>query len=158
MSVRALEPSEWRVFRDLRLRALAESPDAFGAQLGDVLDRPDALWQERVAGRGPIFAAYDEGVPVGVGGAFPRPDEGRAMIWGMWVDPAARGRGHARRLLAALVEWIRDAGFPVVELHVTQGNDEARRLYLAAGFTPTGDWESLRESSPLRIELLRRPL
>lgn len=158
VSVRALGPGDWRVFRELRLRALAESPDAFGAQLADVMDRPDALWQERVTGPGPILAAYDEGVPVAIGGAFPRPDEGRAMIWGMWVDPAARGRGHARRLLTALVGWVRDAGFPVVDLHVTEGNDEARRLYVAAGFTPTGDWESLRDGSPLQIELLRRPL
>ena len=33
MIVRTLESSEWPTYRDLRLRALAESPDAFGSTL-----------------------------------------------------------------------------------------------------------------------------
>src|SRR5262245_50792262 len=40
---------EWRVYRDLRLRALADSPDAFGSTLAEETDRPDAEWARRLA-------------------------------------------------------------------------------------------------------------
>ena len=51
------------------------------------------------------------------------------MVWGMWTAPEARGRGHARALLDRLVDHARARGVTTVELHVTEGNDTARRLY-----------------------------
>ena len=44
MRIRELERREWALYRELRLRALAESPDAFGRRLVDELARPDAEW------------------------------------------------------------------------------------------------------------------
>lgn len=38
-SVRILVPGEWRTYRDLRLRALADSPDTFGRMLAEERDR-----------------------------------------------------------------------------------------------------------------------
>jgi len=35
IAVRVLDESEWPLYRDVRLRALAESPDAFTATLAD---------------------------------------------------------------------------------------------------------------------------
>jgi hypothetical protein len=35
ITVRVLDESEWRLYRDLRLRALEESPESFSAQLAD---------------------------------------------------------------------------------------------------------------------------
>jgi len=42
-------PHEWRIYRDLRLRALADSPDAFGSTFERERDRPDAEWADRLA-------------------------------------------------------------------------------------------------------------
>ena len=39
--------------------------------------------------------------PVAVGGLFD--NDGVCQVWGMWTDPAHRGRGHARRILDALI-------------------------------------------------------
>ena len=75
----------------------------------------------------------------------------------MWTDPAVRGTGVGRQLLGTLVAWAQGAG-RTPYLHVTEGNDGARALYVSFGFVPTGVWEPLRDGSPLRIEemVLRR--
>ncbi|MCA9712598.1 MAG: hypothetical protein KDK70_42615, partial [Myxococcales bacterium] len=70
-SVRRLEPSEWRVYRELRLRALAESPDAFGSTLARERERSDEQWQARVAegARSPSslgLVAEVDGEPIGL--------------------------------------------------------------------------------------------
>jgi ribosomal protein S18 acetylase RimI-like enzyme len=89
-----------------------------------------------------------------MGGLFAPEDAGDAFVWGMWVAPEARGRGLGQSILRTLLEHAEQLGRTVL-LHVTAGNDGARRLYEANGFEPTGEWEPLREGSPLQIELLR---
>jgi hypothetical protein len=47
-SIRRFAPHEWSVYRDLRLTALADSPDAFGRTLAEEQDRTDAEWANRL--------------------------------------------------------------------------------------------------------------
>jgi hypothetical protein len=47
--IRTFVPHEWSTYRDLRLRALADSPDAFGSTLAEEQDRSDAEWSRRLA-------------------------------------------------------------------------------------------------------------
>ena len=68
-----------------------------------------------------------------MGGVFTPPDSAVAYVWGMWTAPEARGRGYASGLLADLVNLCR-ARHLGVRLHVTEGNQAARRLYTAHGF------------------------
>jgi len=146
-----LGPEDWETFKDVRLRALADSPDAFGVLLADVQDRPEEEWRERLTATNPTFAVIEEDRPVAMAGGFAVPDSDVAMVWGMWTAPEARGQGHGRALLAEVVAWglslDRD-----VHLHVTEGNAVARALYVGAGFEPTGEWHPLREGATLRIE------
>jgi len=59
------------------------------------------------------------------------------QIQGVYVDPAARGRGLAAPGMAAVVDAaLRDIA-PVVSLYVNAGNDAARAAYLRAGFVQT---------------------
>lgn len=44
MRVRELESGEWSLFRELRLRSLADSPDAFARRFVDEEAQPDAHW------------------------------------------------------------------------------------------------------------------
>ena len=150
-------PDDWPLVKDIRLRALADAPDAFGMTLAQSAAQPDEEWRERLSGPSPTVLALDDGRPVAMGGGFLVPDSDVAMVWGMWTEPAARGRGLGRRILATVVDWAHGAG-RTPYLHVTEGNEVARAAYVAAGFEPTGTWEPLREGSPLRIEemVLRR--
>ena len=42
--VRNIRPEDWHVWRDLRLQALADSPDAFGETLNHAIQRSDSEW------------------------------------------------------------------------------------------------------------------
>ena len=54
------------------------------------------------------------------------------------VDPARRRRGHARKLLGAILEDGRSRGLRSVTLEVRPTNDEARMLYESFGFKVVG--------------------
>lgn len=162
--VRRFAPEEWRVYRDLRLHALQESPDAFGSTHVHEARRSDSEWAARLA-RG-VHSSSDlpavaevNGEPCGL--AWTRIDETApdiAHLYQMWVAPAWRGHGVGRGLLDAAVAWARLAGARVLELSVTSGNSKARRLYERAGFRPTGELGPLRPGSPLDSETMHLSL
>jgi ribosomal protein S18 acetylase RimI-like enzyme len=144
-----LDPDHWELLRDVRLRALADSPDAFGSPYDREAAFTEQDWRRRLVG--PVCAVLVAGWPVAMGGAFTR--DGRLQIWGMWTDPDHRGRGHARRLLHGLLGDSLAEG-QTVALHVNTTNDLARRFYESFGFAGTGELESLRPGSDQRIELM----
>ena len=52
----------------------------------------------------------------------------------VYVDPAARRRGIADRLLQLALLWMRENGLRASEVFVTESNGDARRSYERAGF------------------------
>jgi predicted GNAT family acetyltransferase len=148
-TLRRLGPDDWEDFRDIRLRSLADSPDAFGSTLERELGFTEADWRRRLGG--PVYVVDDQH-PVAVGGIFD--NDGTPHVWGMWTDPAHRGRGHARAILDALIPPDTRA-----QLDVNVANGGARTAYERYGFVATGHLEPLRPGSDQRIErmVLRRP-
>jgi len=62
-----------------------------------------------------------------------------AMIWGVYVTPAARGRGCARAVVSRAMEVARSwAGIGSIHLAVNANAPEARRLYGSLGFLEWG--------------------
>ena len=49
VEIRRISIDQWEVLRDLRLRALAEDPDAFGMTFGDASGQSDAEWRDSMA-------------------------------------------------------------------------------------------------------------
>ena len=49
MEIRPIRADEGLQLRDLRLRAIADTPAEFGETLAQVQARPEAFWHERVA-------------------------------------------------------------------------------------------------------------
>ncbi len=158
--VRRLRPDEWRELRALRLRALADAPDSFGATLAEEEAEPDAVWQRRAStGDRVVIVAERDGRLVGMASGGPAPtDEPAAGLYAMWVEPAARGTRIAEAIVAAVVEWAREAGYPVLGLGVTTTNARAIALYDRLGFVDTGRHFPLREGSDLQIQVMVRPL
>lgn len=161
MDVRTPQPDEWRAVRALRLRALADTPDAFGSTLARETAEPEDDWRAHWLELPGTLAliAEDEGRLVGM--AFGRPsrdDTGVAGLYGMWVDPIARRLGVGATLVGAVVTWARTSGFHTVELGVTLSNPGAVAFYAALGFVDTGQRYPLREGSDLTIQIMTRAL
>lgn len=142
MRVERVGPDEWELFRGIRLRSLADAPDAFGSTLEREEGFDEADWRRRLTG--PVYAVLDP-EPVAVGGLFA--GHGVPQVWGMWTDPDHRHRGHARRVLDALLPPGSSA-----QLDVNVANDCARATYLRYGFVSTGRIQPLRPGSAERTE------
>jgi GNAT superfamily N-acetyltransferase len=141
MEVRPLEASEAELFHAFRLRGLRECPEAFGS----TFEEESVMPPETVRGRFPcaednfVLGAFDrEGRLVGVAGFYREKHlkvRHTGVVWGMYVEPAARGRGVGKALLAAVVGSAQGLeGLERVVLDVVVGVEAARRLYLSQGF------------------------
>lgn len=153
--IRVFGASEWRLYRRLRLRALEDSPEAFGSTVANARARPDSFWQERL--RSGTTSGYDqplcahvkgEGVGLAWGSAGP-PNLENAHLFQMWVASERRSEGIGRALLEAVISWARSSGAEFLHLGVTCGNSAAAHLYRQAGFSSLGEPEPLRPGSQL---------
>jgi GNAT superfamily N-acetyltransferase len=155
--IRRLRPDEAGLFRDLRLRALEESPASFADTATEVAAQPPEYWDKLTASvtrpDGQVmFVAEDEGQPIGfVFGLFDRDDTTLGHLGGMWVHPAARRRGVGRALAEAVIAWGRERKLRGLELWVTEGNRGALDLYGALGFTATGEEDVLPSDPSFRV-------
>ncbi len=162
MRVRPLRSDEAALFKQLRLRALADSPDAFAQTLAAAEAEPEAYWAALTRsvtepGRQVMFVVEDGALALGL--AFGlldarNPDTGR--VGGMWVDPPCRGRGAGQALLDALLAWARGLGLSHLELWVTEGNASALALYRKAGFVETGAVDRLPSNPRLQTIQMAR--
>lgn len=160
MYIRRVRSSEWEALRDVRLRALADAPDAFGTTHAEALARPEQWWREWAATSAEsesqaMVLAWDGDDAVGIAGVFATEDVWQVIS--MWVDPRARGGGVGRALLDAVVAWARGQEHRTIRLSVTDGNDGARRLYERYGFRDTGITEPLRSNASLVVRELELP-
>jgi ribosomal protein S18 acetylase RimI-like enzyme len=158
MEVRRTRTADWEALRDLRLRALADAPDAFASTLETETAFPAEEWRRRAAG-GPgsaRFIASEAGAGVGLAAIFAEPaTPGRMHLVSMWVDPCHRRRGLARALVDQALGWAVEARAREVILWVVDGNTAARRLYERAGFRPTGERQPLPSNPDLTESMLR---
>ncbi|MFM2399555.1 MAG: hypothetical protein RL341_1712 [Pseudomonadota bacterium] len=163
--VRPFLAAEWRLYRELRLRSLADSPDAFGSTLALEQGRADEHWAQRLAG-GCDGAAWNLAVLAQVDG------QGAGLAWGrieperpdaanlyqMWVAPQARGMGAGGKLLDAVITWAALRRVRTLYLGVTCGETPAQRMYARAGFRAVGSPELLRADSTLLAQNMQLDL
>ncbi|HEX7037880.1 MAG TPA: GNAT family N-acetyltransferase [Pseudomonadales bacterium] len=160
VSIRCFRREEWPVYRALRLRALADAPDAFGSTYAAARQRPDSAWAQRLDHDPnvdlPLTAEVGDTLGGLAWGHIDPADPATVHLYQMWVAPEHRGRGIGAALLARVVDWARERGARRVALAVTCGNSPARRLYERAGFRPVGQPEPLRPGSDLRVQPMER--
>src|SRR5262249_4593272 len=121
--LRRVQAADWEALRAVRLRSLADAPDAFATTHAEAVARPEKWWRDwgarTACDRGQaMFLAWDGADAIGIGGAYGGP--ARFDVVSMWTDPAWRGRGVGAALLQAAIAFAGDA--PVF-LSVTENND-----------------------------------
>jgi GNAT superfamily N-acetyltransferase len=152
--VRYADADDLDLWRTVRLRSLADSPDAFGSTLEREQAFTEDDWLARLSPPA-VLVLDDGGDPIGLGAGFEvRP--GVLLVVAMWVDPAWRGHGLSRRVLDLVVDWAREHDLEV-ELDVTRDNPAGRAAYERYGFVYTGDQEPLREGSPIVMDRMVLP-
>ena len=136
--LRAQTADDWAQWKDLRLAALADAPEAFHSLLSDWIGADEARWRGRLEVPGRHLVADLDGRPAGMASGTLPDQAGICDLLSLWVAPFARGRGVGDALVGAIVDWAGEQGAERVALHVVEGNDVASGLYLRNGFVDCG--------------------
>ena len=152
-NVRGFDAGEWPLYRELRLKALADSPDSFGGTWTEEKDRPEEEWSTRLKEwtTSPdchAMLALAGGKPAGL--LFARlegEDQRNVHLYSMWIDPLFRRAGLGGLLVSSVVAWSRQRAAQVLHLRVAEKNSAAIGLYERIGFRRTSERAPLRESS-----------
>lgn len=158
--IRGVTSDDWAILREIRLRALLDSPDAFGSTYAETTAFGEDVWRKRAGGGSMFFACVDgqPDEPVGVAGGYVE-ESGEVRLVSMWVAPEGRGQAVGAALIEAVAEWaatVRHAD--ILHLWVTENNKPARRLYERAGFRATGVSQPLPSNPALSEIAMSRPI
>jgi len=161
--IRTIGAEEWPVWRDLRLRALADAPDAFRPTLEEESNQPDQWWDELIRAtvehpRGGLWVAWADEDAVGM--LFGRVDDEHTVleIGAMWVAANVRRHGVGTGLIEAAIDWARGFGVSEASLWATEHNAEAAAFYRRHGFQSTEETDGLRPGSHLTVRKLKTVL
>ena len=146
VTIRPTHELDAAAYRELRLSALQEHPEAFGMDYVTSAAQPIEHWQERMrSGAGGehgityVAEAGDNllGMTTLVRGDLAKTRHA-GNIYAVYTHPDWRGIGVADALLSACVEYARELGLRVLRLAVVTTNASAIRLYARHGFTVYG--------------------
>ncbi|MFC3768920.1 GNAT family N-acetyltransferase [Paenibacillus sp. GCM10012303] len=146
MNIRLLNDSDAQVYREVRLRALKNDPDAFGSTYEQEETKPLEHIIERIHHTKDKFTLGcfdDSNTLVGIVN-FSRENRlktaHKGNIYGMYIEPQFRGRGVGKALLLALIERATNEceGLEQIHLTVVSTNKSAKRLYVSLGFEVYG--------------------
>lgn len=151
------------VFKAVRLRALQDTPSAFGSTYARESQFDDAEWIKRANNmngeRSIGFIAMDAGVACGIAGCFlDQTDNTQAHLISMWTAPTHRQQGVGRLLVGAILQWARKRQIRVLRLMVVCNNDQAIKFYERLGFRKTGRTEPYPNDPALIEYEMSRPV
>lgn len=163
--IRLLTPQDADQYQVLRLEALKNEPQSFGATYEEAVNRPLSEVANRLQANKDSFilgafqanptdsSSSSNQTPelIGVVGLYRRDGaklKHKGVVWGMYVAPAGRNQGLGRRLMQSLIDQaIELSTFEQLLLTVVTTNQSARQLYLSLGFKSYGI-----ETTALKIE------
>jgi ribosomal protein S18 acetylase RimI-like enzyme len=150
-------------YKAVRLRALADTPSAFGSTYARESQFTEADWQQRTTNlctpRSIGYLAHDEHDYCGIAASFlNQANPQQAELVSMWVAPNHRHTGTGRLLVEAIESWARKSAARTLQLMVTSSNLSAIAFYQRLGFTPTGRTEPYPNDPALIEYEMSKPL
>jgi len=145
VTIRSAREEDAPAYRDLRLEALRNHPEAFSSDYAANLAQPMTFWTERLSnspdsGVMIYFAVHDPPL-IGMCGITRQNSpklQHSATIVGMYIRPDWRGFRIAEGLVTACVDWARTLDVKIVKLAVVTTNTRAIRCYARCGFQVYG--------------------
>ncbi|NLF03164.1 MAG: GNAT family N-acetyltransferase [Anaerolineales bacterium] len=160
VTIRPATEADAPTYRDLRLEALHDCPEAFSSDYETYVAKPLSYWADRLKADQTVklyFAAH-EGQLVGmcgIAGADSPKTRHSAYIVSVYVRPDWRGLHIAEALIDACLGWGRAHGITIVKLGVAVTNIAAIRCYARSGFHVYGiEPQALYHDSVFYDELL----
>ena len=120
---------------------VAEIADIYDGLVLDGEEMPRAGAADLSPPGGAFLVGYQGEEPICCGG-IKRLDARACEIKRMYVAPAARGQGVARRLLGALEDTARALGYAIARLDTGPRQVHALALYRSAGYTEIGNFNA----------------
>jgi ribosomal protein S18 acetylase RimI-like enzyme len=159
--VELITPQHAMIFKDVRLRALQDTPTAFSSTYARESKLSDADWISRAAQwsshQAVGYLAIDRGKACGIAaGMIDKDDAAQAHLLSMWIAPTHRRAGVGRSLVEAVLGWARTMNVRTMHLLVTSNNNGAIEFYRQLGFALT-IWTEPYVNDPalLNYEMIR---
>ena len=107
--IRKLDEDDWRIYKEIRLKALKSDPFVFGSNFETESKWSEAEWRSPLQKADvAIFTLFEKGDPIGITGvSVDRNDKSKqtGILWGSWLEPAARGKGLSKMFYEARINW-----------------------------------------------------
>lgn len=137
--IKQLTAEDWKIWKELRLEALKNSPESFGSSYEEESNWHDLDFQNSLT-KSDIFGVFVDDSLVSCAGFYCltlAKTKHRGVIWGMYTRPEYRGQGIAGALIQTI---IRHAKSHVAQLHLTcvTSNLGAVAFYREHGFKTYG--------------------
>lgn len=140
MEIRLLAAEDFAAFRALQLCALKDHPESFLLDFDEAKAQPEEHARQNFLGR-MFIGAFEAQQLVGYAGLnryWGAKLRHKASVGGVYVAPAMRGKGVARRMIEAAIEKARSLGIELLHISANQAHPATVALYQSLGFEPYG--------------------
>lgn len=139
VDVRRLGAGDGDLYKQIRMEALKNAPEAFGSTYEQEANRGNEYFEKKVT-TSCVFGAFSSSEIVGVSGFYQQAGpkfEHKGVLWGMYVKPNFRNSGIGSKLVRAVLNHARDK-VELVTLSVVTENERAISIYSQLGFESFG--------------------
>lgn len=152
VSVCHLTPDDWRALRELRLQALADSPESFFGDMSAERDYGEKHWRQELDLNVWLMARSNTRQVGLVKLNCNARSHDDLHLEALWVAPDMRRRGVGEALVSALESAAATKGAHELRLWVFTENHSARDFYLRLGYTGPLDTQEIKSNGRRRHE------
>lgn len=139
MTVKRVASSDWQEYKEIRLEALKNEPQAFGSSYNKENERTESEWQNKLAksedlnGISFFYAILKEGVFVAIGGAY-QDNNKQWNIIAIYTKKEVRGQGLGQEIFKSIINELKARKIKKAYLCVNTLQIAAQALYKKNGF------------------------